>query len=143
MNNLKISSTQKAGCYLVNLNTKKLALIFREKQQDWSFPKGHLENNETLKDCAIRETAEETKRIAEIIENIEPIIEKYTTPKGEECECFMYVAIDKGKSDNTSVDTHDTYWFDIEEVEDRLSYDSLKNSWRIVKDKILNLLEKN
>lgn len=144
MEKFKISSrevlTQKAGCYLVDVKQKKVALVYREKQKDWSFPKGHLENNETLEECAIRETAEETKRIAEIVENIEPIIEKYITPNGERCECFMFVAVDKGRSDNSSTDTHDTFWFDIDEVEEKLSYPSLKKSWGNVKDKIKNTL---
>lgn len=132
--------TQKAGCYLVDEKQKKIALVYREKQKDWSFPKGHLEINETTKECAVRETAEETKRIAEIVENIEPIVEKYTTPSGEKCECYMFIALDKGKSENSSTDTHDTFWFDIDEVENKLSYPGLKKSWSQAKQKINSII---
>ena len=107
---------------------------YRYKQKDYSFPKGHLEEGEDLKTCAIRETAEETKRDCKIVEDISPTIEKYTTPKGEECECYMYTAIDLGKSDNDSLDTHYTYWVDIDKVESTLSYDGLKREWNKVKD---------
>lgn len=134
--------TNKAGCFLINKETKEIALIFREKQQDYSFPKGHVDEGETLIETAIRETAEETKRIAEIVKEYEPFIEKYTTPSGENCVCYMYYAIDKGQSDNDSEDTHELIWTPFDKVEDKLSYDSLKSAWRSVKSNIIEILEK-
>lgn len=133
--------TLKAGCFLINKETKEIALIYRKKQNDYSFPKGHVENGESLKAAAIRETAEETKRIADIMEKYEPYIEKYTTPKGENCICYMFFAIDKGKSDNDSLDTHDVVWTQLNKVEETLSYDSLKNTWRSVQDTIIKIIE--
>ena len=133
--------TLKAGCFLVNIQTKSVALVYREKQKDYSFPKGHLEEGESLKQCAIRETAEETRRVADIVNDYEPYIERYTTPRGEQCACYMYIAIDKGESDNTCEDTHPTYWIPFDDVEDKLSYQNLKNIWNSVKDKIAALLK--
>lgn len=60
-------ATLKAGCYLVNKELKSVAVIYREKQKDYSFPKGHTEEGETIEETALRETAEETKRDAEIV----------------------------------------------------------------------------
>lgn len=34
--------TLKAGCFLINRETKEIALIYRKKQNDYSFPKGHV-----------------------------------------------------------------------------------------------------
>lgn len=132
----KRMKTLKGGCILFNKLNGCVALVYRDKQNDFSFPKGHLEKGETIEECAIRETAEETKRVAEIVRSFEPVIDDYITPKGEHCVCYMYVALDKGVSDNTSLDTHDTYWIPFEQVEDKLSYDSLKKVWNSVKDKI-------
>lgn len=133
--------TQKAGCFLINKETKEIALIYRRKQNDYSFPKGHVEKGETLKETAIRETAEETKRSAEIIDKYPPFIEKYTTPKNEKCICYMFFAIDKGICNNQSEDTHDIIWTQFDKVEETLSYENLKNTWNSVKNIINEILE--
>ena len=131
--------TIKAGCYLVDVKNKKVALVYREKRNDWSFPKGHKEEGETIEECAVRETAEETKRVAQLVPEIEPVVERYQTPAGEKCACYMFVAIDKGHSDNDSWDTHDTYFIDVDKVEEKLTYEDLKQSWKSVLPKIKKL----
>lgn len=134
--------TIKAGCFLFNKEDKKVALVYREKQKDYTFPKGHLEEGEDLKTCAIREVEEETKRKPEIIENIKPFEQRYTTKVGEKCACYMFVAKDIGKSDNSSLDTHDVCWVDFDKVEEVLSYKSLKKEWKKVKKIILREINK-
>lgn len=133
--------TKKAGCFLIRKESREVAVIYRKKQNDYSFPKGHIEEGETLKQTAVREVAEETKRIAFIIDEYEPFVEKYTTPSGEECVCYMFFAIDKGKSNNQSEDTHDVIWTSVDKVLEVLSYDSLKNTWKAVEKIILEILE--
>jgi len=134
--------TQKAGCFLIKKDTEEIAIIYREKQKDYSFPKGHVEKGEGYRECAIRETAEETKRKAVIVEKYPPYVYRYTTAMGEHCVCYMFIAIDDGKSDNTSEDTHDLVWVKVNDVLDLLSYDTLKKSWRAMLPKILEILKK-
>ena len=133
--------TLKAGCYLINLELESIAIIYREKRKDYSFPKGHLEKNESLEECAIRETAEEVKRIARIVSK--PYISRYTTPSGENVENYMYIAIDDGKSDNDSTDTHEFKWIKIDEVLDILTYDSLKRDFKEVLPEIRKIIREN
>ena len=49
----------RSGTIILNFNTKKV-LIIQSYQKFWGLPKGHKEDNETLIECAIRETLEET-----------------------------------------------------------------------------------
>ena len=56
------------------------------------------------------------------------------------------MVIDSGKSDNSSSEVHDLVWVDYDEVEDMLSYDSLKKMWNNIKDivkKYLNYEKEN
>ena len=135
-----MSKVQKAGCILIDTKDHTIALV-RRKVNEYSFPKGHLEENESLKDCAIRETAEETKREGVILEE-EPIYtEYYVTPSGEDVEMFYFLAKDNGPSNNTSEDTHPTEWLPYDEVYDKLSYPSLKEVWNNTKDKVASYFE--
>lgn len=135
--------TLKAGCILLNQEQDKVALIYRKKHNDYEFPKGHLEYNENLKECAIRETAEEIKRDAEIIERISPIILKYRTNKGEACKCYYYLSMDLGNCNNESTDSHKLIWTKFSDVENILTHNSLKNIWKIARKKIENIIIKN
>lgn len=133
--------TIKAGCILLDKKNKKIALVYREMLKDYSFPKGHLELGESIEECAIRETAEETKRIAIIDKKTTPIIQTYFTTYGEKCLCYMYLATDGGPSDNNSSDTHPTQWIDIENVEQKVSYDNLKELYRKLLPRIKELVD--
>ena len=78
-------------------------------------------------------------RDAKIVKSIKPFVERYTTPSGEKCACYMFVATDEGHSDNSSWDSHDTYFIDFDKVEDKLSYENLKKSWQEIKGEIQKL----
>ena len=128
-------------CFVKKEN--KILMINRNKPPFmgmWNALGGHKEENESALECAIRETAEETKRVARVIDKYPPYIEKYTTPSGEMCECYWYLAEDMGVSDNDSTDTHEVMWVDIENIENSLSYPSLKKLWIKMKEYVLDEL---
>ena len=135
-----MAKVKKAGSIIINTKDKTVGLVLR-KENEYSFPKGHLEKGEKLIECAIRETEEETKRACEILEE-EPIyIEEYITPSGEDVRMYYYISKDIGPSNNTSLDTHPTFWIPYNEVYDKLSYPSLKKVWESVKEKINSYFE--
>ena len=137
-----MNKVKKAGCILINIEDKTIALVYREKQNDYSFPKGHLEKDESLEECALRETAEETKRDSVLLEKEPVYIEQYITPSGEDVEMYYYLSKDIGASSNDSEDTHPTFWIPFDEVYDKLSYPSLKKVWDAVKDRVAIYFEK-
>ena len=132
----------KASCIILDLKNKKIGLIYRQKQNDFEFPKGHLEFNENIKECAIRETAEETKRDVEVVSSVKPYPMRYVNKNRERCLCYYFLAIDKNHSDNASADTHKLIWKDIDEVEQTLTHESLKNLWKFPKIKKIFLINK-
>ena len=136
-------ATKKAGTILLNLSTKQVALVYRPKFDDYSFPKGHLEPGESLQECAVRETEEETLRANHLLYNQEIYILKYTTPLGEEVENYMYMAIDDGPTmkDIPLQDREDVRWVSLDSVEKTLSYDNLKEFWRSIEPNILKIFE--
>ncbi|HEX3461498.1 MAG TPA: NUDIX hydrolase [Acidimicrobiales bacterium] len=44
----------------------EVAVVHRPAREDWSFPKGKLEQGETLEECALREVLEETGLICRL-----------------------------------------------------------------------------
>ena len=127
---------KKAGTILLNKDNKKIALVYRKKHDNISFPKGHLEENETFEECAIRETLEETGRICEIIKPI--YLNKYMSKEGK-VENHMFLAIDKGLF-STNID-EELLWISIDKVKDYLKYDELKIMWNEIYSDIENELK--
>lgn len=131
--------TQKAGVVLINPENHKVGLVYRVEKNDYSFPKGHLEKGETLQECAIRETAEETKRDCQLISDKEVEIIRYNNDT-ESCEVYMYLAKDAGPSNNSSLEVHDLKWVDWSAVEETLTYRNLKDFWIRVKENVKRYL---
>lgn len=127
---------QKAGCILINIDKKEIALVCRKGE--YSFPKGHLEKGETLKECAIRETKEETGHDCHLVDNKEISIIHYNNSRGEKVENYFYLAIDDGLSEEKieEKDKEVTVWKAYDEIEDILSHQNLKDFWNEIKLKV-------
>ena len=68
--NDKFEYENSCGAIVFNENTEKILLV-KMHNGNWGFPKGHIENNETKEETAIREVQEETNVNIKIIPNFE------------------------------------------------------------------------
>ena len=88
-----------ASVFIINPVTKKILLVHHKKFNKWVQPGGHIEENETIEQCIIREVKEETgldlldyKLCGEVLFDIDGFIEimyvfTSTNFKGELIEC--------------------------------------------------------
>ena len=139
--------TKKAGGVLLDLESKKIALVFRRAKDGYSFPKGHVEEGETLEQCAVREIKEETGRKNHILEEPKLPIMKYITRLGENVELQLFIAIDEGKTDKEIPEDlqEEVIWVSMDEVEEKLSYNNfkdLKEFWDSSRKEVEKILKK-
>ena len=127
----------KAGCILINRENKQIGLVYRKKCDDYSFHKGHLEKDETLYECAIRETEEETGRKCKLVSEKEIGIIEYTNFEGN-IKTYMYLAIDEGLTDKVidEKDKENLVWVNYDDVIDKLSYQNLKDFWKKIEVRV-------
>ena len=131
----------KGGCILVNIENREIALVCRDGK--YSFPKGHLEEGETIVECAIRETIEETGHNCHLYSQKEIAIIYFNNSKGEKVENFFYIAIDDGKSEKEISDEvkEITVWKKYTEIEETLSHENLKQFWNEIKGKVEDIIK--
>lgn len=112
-------------------------LIYREKLNDYTFPKGHLENGEPLEDAAIREAREEAGVISKIEHYIDAFEYKVveTRKDGTKFNAIrrVYNYLVKVLGEDVGFTNPDlaeggtsTVWLSFEDAYDKLSYQNVK-----------------
>ena len=79
----------------VVFNKRGEVLLIRDRQGYWVFPKGHVDEGETIEQTALREVEEETGIEARVLGGLSNTY--YTNNKGIEREVFWFVMHGKGK----------------------------------------------
>ena len=105
----------------------RAALIGRTDRRGrllWSLPKGHIEEGETPEDTAVREVAEETGIIGEVVAPL-GIIDFWFVADGRRVHKtvhhFLLQALGGELSDD-DVEVAEVAWVPLEELEQRLAY---------------------
>ena len=112
-----------AGCVVFRMNESggiDFLLVRHEKDKfgRFGFPKGHLEEGESIEECAVRETWEETGVVGRILYELTPI---FTSSKQENKVVHMFLAKQLNPQHGISKqpgEIAEVKWFPIEELPD-------------------------
>ena len=109
----------------------QVQLVHRPRYDDWSWPKGKLDPGETLRECAVREVAEETGRA--VVLGVPLPMQRYRTPEGRLKRVHYWAARRAGDADAPAVrarppvgpvdpsEIDDVVWLDADDARARLT----------------------
>ncbi|MHA6627528.1 NUDIX hydrolase [Pseudonocardia sichuanensis] len=97
----------------------EIALVHRPRYDDWSFPKGKLDADETMPFAAVREIAEETGQQARLGPVLGDV--RYTVPDGAKLVRY-WAAEARGGEFAPGEETDELRWVDLAHAADMLSY---------------------
>jgi 8-oxo-dGTP pyrophosphatase MutT (NUDIX family) len=131
----------------------KVLVTQHSKHKGWDFPKGHLEQGETSEQAALREVAEETGVVAQIVEKVGKTEYFYwedgphSAPDGatrgkqkvlKTVVFFLMKFLDQGEA-TTAFEVSDMVWLKPEDVEDKLTFKDTKRLWGEVVERVKGL----
>lgn len=99
----------------------KVLVVHRPRYDDWSLPKGKLDERETHRQAALREVREETGLVCELFEELEEA--RYVDRKGrpKRVRYWAMAAVDGCFEPNEEVD--EVRWVSTARIDQILTYD--------------------
>ena len=125
------------ACGAVIENDGKILMVFSNKGF-WGFPKGHVEENETEAETAVREVFEETGVWVEIYEKNRFELNYDIEPGNIHKTVILFTAklVDDSKQKKQDEEIAELKWVKKSEVEELLTFDDWKDIWRKI-EKVL------
>jgi 8-oxo-dGTP diphosphatase len=109
--------------YALSVDGIRVLLIHRPRYDDWSFPKGKVDDGETDERCAVREMEEETGVLAELGAELPTAL--YDDHKGRPKEVrywLMEVPFEATSSFVPNDEVDRIAWVDVADARQRLTY---------------------
>ena len=125
---MALTKEKSCGCIIVNNN--RVLLVYEKNRNFWGFPKGHVEENESEKETAIRECKEEVG-LDVVINSNKKYSTKYIIDNKIEKVVVLFGAT--SNSDNVVMQTEEIKkykWCRFDEAYDLLSFDNLKQLFK-------------
>ena len=94
----------------------ELVLLIKSVKGHWSFPKGHMESNETELETAHREILEETNLVVNLCENKRVVINYSPYPEVTKDVVYFYATFLKGELKRQIEEVEDIGWYSIDDA---------------------------
>lgn len=129
---MELRKEKSCGCIIFKDN--KVLLVYEKNRNFWGFPKGHVENNETEIETALREVKEEVGLDVEI-----DATKRYTLNYiiKDEIDKTTVLYLAKAKNDNILMqdsEIENVKWCSYKEALDTLTF----NDWKELFNKVIN-----